>query len=448
MKQPTFERRYIALSQLQPNNGQVEGLPKNPRFIRDQKYKALIKSMQEDPDFLEIRELAVYDPGNGTFVVLGGNMRYRAAKELGWQEAPCKIIPTGYPMEKIRRFVLKDNSSFGETDWDALINEWSPEEIASAAIDVPDIADPKDSEEAEAEDDNFDVEANKPKKATSRDGDIYRLGEHRLICGDSTKEMYIEALMEGEQADLLVTDPPYNVNYEAKGHDKIANDNMADAAFVAFLEDTFKNANDVMRPGAAFYIFAAQGNNITVFMKVLNRLGPLRQLLIWNKNSFVLGHMDYQNKHEPCLYGWKEGAAHYFTSRRDLETVIEMARAMDFDKATKDELRELLRRIYSLPSTVIDCDKPSRNPDHPTMKPVPLIGRLINNSSRRKDIVLDIFGGSGTTLIAAEQLHRKCRMVEFEPIYVDVIIKRWEELTGMKAYLVRNIHEGKEEQGA
>ena len=447
-KQPTFERRYIELSQLQANNGQVEGLPKNPRFIRDQKYKALPKSMQEDPDFLEIRELAVYDPGNGKFVVCGGNMRYRAAKELGWQEAPCKIIPTDYPMEKIRRFVLKDNASFGETDWDALINEWSPEEIASAAIDIPDIADPKDSEEQEAEDDNFDVEANTPKKATAKDGDIYRLGEHRLICGDSTKEMYIEALMDGEQADLLVTDPPYNVNYEAKGQMKIANDNMADAAFVAFLEDTFKNANSVMRPGAAFYIWHADNQGFN-FRTAAQAIGwQTRQCLVWNKNSFTLGRQDYQWKHEPCLYGWKDGAAHYFINRRNLATIIE--KEQDLEKMGKAEMKALLEKIFleqQIPSTVIDCDKPKRNPDHPTMKPVPLIGRLINNSSRRKDVVLDIFGGSGTTLIAAEQLHRRCRMVEFEPVYVDVIIKRWEELTGMKAYLVRNIHDGKEVEG-
>ena len=451
MKQPTFEKRYFELDKLHPNNGQVEGLPKNPRFIRDQKYKALIRSMEEDPDFLEIRELAVYDTENPAlgYIVVGGNMRFRAAKELGWTHVPCKIIPKGYQMEKIRRFVLKDNASFGETDWDALINEWSPEEIASAAIDIPDIADPKDSEEAEAQDDNFDVTANTPKKATSRDGDIYRLGEHRLICGDSTKDMYIEALMDGEQADLLVTDPPYNVNYEAKRHEKIANDNMADAAFLAFLVDTFKNANDVMKPGAAFYIWHADNQGFN-FRTAAQRTGwQTRQCIVWNKNSFTLGRQDYQWKHEPCLYGWKEGAAHYFINRRNLATIIE--KEQDIEKMSKAEMKALLEKIFieqQLPTTVIDCNKPARNPDHPTMKPVPLIGQLINNSSRRKDIVLDIFGGSGTTLIAAEQLHRKCRMVEFEPIYVDVIIKRWEELTGMKAYLVRNIHEGKEEQDA
>jgi site-specific DNA-methyltransferase (adenine-specific) len=442
-----FERRYIPLAQLKANDGQVEGLPRNPRFIRDQKYKALLKSLQEDPEFIEIREIYVYDTQDTSlgYVVCGGNMRYRACKELKWEQVPCKIIPHGFPMDKIRRYVLKDNSSYGETDFEALINEWTPEEIMSAAIDIPDIDDPKDSEEAEAEDDNFDIEANTPKKAQARTGDIYRLGEHRLICGDSTKEMYLEALMEGEQADLLVTDPPYNVNYEAKGQMKIANDNMADATFIAFLTDTLGNANGVMKPGGAFYIWHADGKPGLGFRQACANVGwEIKQLLVWNKNSFTLGRQDYQWKHEPCLYGWKEGAAHYFIDRRNLCTVIQ--KEEDLEKMSKAEMKALLEKIYlgEMPSTVIDCDKPKRNPDHPRMKPVPLIGQLINNSSRRKDIVLDIFGGSGTTLIAAEQLHRRCRMIEFEPIYVDVIIKRWEELTGMKAYLVCNIHDGKE----
>lgn len=162
----------------------------------------------------------------------------------------------------------------------------------------------------------------------------------------------------------------------------------------------------------------------------------------------VLGHLDYQKKHEPCLYGWKDGASHYFVDKRNLTTVIE-EKLQDIDKLTKQEMQALLSKIYvenQLPATVIDCDKPTKSADHPTIKPVPLIGQLIANSSRRGDTVLDIFGGSGTTLIAAEQLHRSCRMVEFEPIYVDVIIKRWEELTGAKACLVRNIHDTKDNE--
>lgn len=446
-KVPFFERRYFNPRDLKANHGQCQGIPENPRFIRDNKYKALLKSMQEDPEFLEIREIAVYDRGTDIpekerYVCMGGNMRYRAAKELGWTSVPCKVIPTGYDPAKIRRFVLKDNASFGETDWDLLINGFTPEEIASAAIDVPDIDDPHTSEDEDAEDDNYDVEANTPKVARSKDGDLYRLGNHMLICGDSTKGEYLDALMDGQQADLLVTDPPYNVDYSAKGKMKIANDNMADANFVAFLTDAFTLANDSLKQGGAFYIWHADSQGFNFRTAAQNVGWTIRQCLIWNKNSLVLGRQDYQWKHEPCLYGWKDGASHYFVDKRNLTTVIEELK--DLEKMSKQEMHDLLEKIFikqELPATVIDCDKPVRNPDHPTMKPVPLIGRLIANSSRRGGSVLDIFGGSGTTLIAAEQLHRKCRMVEFEPIYVDVIIKRWEELTGSKAVLVRNIHD-------
>lgn len=225
----------------------------------------------------------------------------------------------------------------------------------------------------------------------------------------------------------------------------IANDNMEDQNFVAFLTDTIKNACDHMKPGASFYVWHAdsQGYN---FRKAVKNVGlEVRQCLIWNKNSLVLGRQDYQWKHEPCLYGWKDGAAHYFVSKRNLTTVLE--RLNDLDSMSKKEMQDILTQLLSgdIATTVIDCDKPAKNPDHPTMKPVPLIGKLISNSSRRGDIVLDIFGGSGTTLIACEQLGRKCRMVEFEPIYVDVIIKRWEEMTGRKARLVRNINDQPEE---
>lgn len=434
------ETNYIALSALHPNEGQVEGLPKNPRFIRDAKFKKLVKSIEDDPEMLELRELIVYNTEDERgYVIIGGNMRFQAMKKLKFTEAPCKVLGRDFPVDKLRRIVLKDNSSFGETDFEALINEWSIEDIEAAAIDVPDVEEP--ATEEEATDDNYDIEANTPAKAKSKLGDIYQLGEHRLICGDSTKAEYIEALMDGTPANLLVTDPPYNVDYQAKGKMKIANDNMADANFVAFLTDAFESANAALKPGGAFYIWHAdsQGYN---FRTAANNVGwEIRQCLIWNKNSLVLGRQDYQWKHEPCLYGWKEGAGHYFTPNRALTTVIE--KLQDIDSLSKQELKELLISLKDVPSTVIDCNKPARNADHPTMKPVPLIGKLIANSSKPGDVVLDIFGGSGTTLIASEQLRRKCRMVEFEPIYVDVIIKRWEELTGQTAKYLGNIHEKK-----
>lgn len=439
----------LPLSKIHPNTGQLvsKGIPKNPRFIREGKYEKLLQSIKDDPEMLSLRELIVLDSGdkNVGYVIIGGNMRFRAMKELGYKEAPTKILPSDFPVDKARRIILKDNASFGETDFDALLSDWSIEDISSAAIDIPDIDDPHLEEAEDAEEDNFDVAGNIPKVAQAKDGDIYRLGEHRLICGDSTKQEYINALMDGEMADLLVTDPPYNVDYHAKGGlNKIANDNMADNNFIAFLTDAFTCANNAMRAGAAFYVWFADNHFTEVWKSLTSNQLNVKQQLIWNKNNLVLGRLDYQKKHEPCLYGWKDGAAHYFVDKRNLVTVIEDKK--DLENMSKQEMKDLLEKIFlrqELPSTVIDCDKPQRSADHPTMKPIPLMGRLIANSSRRKDIVLDIFGGSGTTLIASEQLGRKCRMVEYEPIYVDVIIKRWEELTGMKAFLMRNIHENK-----
>lgn len=455
-----IETRQIAISKLHPNNGQLEnnGIPKNPRFIRDGKYKKLIQSIKDDPEMLSLRELIAIDSGDEKtgYIIIGGNMRYRAMKELGYKEAPTKILPSDFPVDKARRIILKDNASFGETDFDALLSDWSIEDISSAAIDIPDIDDPHMEEAEDAEEDNFDVAGNIPKVAQAKDGDIYRLGEHRLICGDSTKQEYINALMDGEMADLLVTDPPYNVDYSSKNEmlnksDKgnrvqtpIKSDKMNDATFTEFLTTVFQNGNMYMRAGAAFYVWFADNHFVEVWRSLTNNQLKVSQQLIWNKNNLVLGRLDYQKKHEPCLYGWKDGAAHYFVDKRNLVTVIEDKK--DLENMSKQEMKDLLEKIFlrqELPSTVIDCDKPQRSADHPTMKPIPLMGRLIANSSRRKDIVLDIFGGSGTTLIASEQLGRKCRMVEYEPIYVDVIIKRWEELTGMKAFLMRNIHENK-----
>lgn len=237
--------------------------------------------------------------------------------------------------------------------------------------------------------------------------------------------------------DLWLTDPPYNVDYEGDTKDKlkIANDNMSSSAFHSFLLSAFQNAYDVMKPGAAFYVWFASREHIN-FEKALNEANlQVRQEIIWNKNIHVLGRQDYQWKHEPCLYGWKEGAAHYFIEDRTLTTVHEDEKSIDINKMSKDELKKTLKDILNsgVPSTVINEDKPLRNGEHPTMKPLKLIGRLIRNSSRKGEVVLDTFGGSGSTMMAAEQLGRKCFMVEYDPHYCDVIIARWEKLTGKKA---------------
>ena len=238
-------------------------------------------------------------------------------------------------------------------------------------------------------------------------GDVWQLGNHRLMCGDSTIITDVEKLMNGSKADMLLTDPPYNVNYEGGTGLKIQNDNMEDAQFRQFLYDAFTTANMVMKEGAVFYIWHAdsEGYNFRGACKDVD--WTVRQCLIWNKNTMVLGRQDYHWKHEPCLYGWKEGASHLWASDR---------------KQT----------------TVIDFNKPSRNGEHPTMKPVGLFDYQIQNNTKGGDIVLDLFGGSGTTLIACEQNKRIAYLMELDPHYCDVIITRWETLTGKKAELLHN----------
>ena len=250
-------------------------------------------------------------------------------------------------------------------------------------------------------------------------------------------------LMDERIADLVVTDPPYNVDYGSKAEainkygyhfsDRhIENDYMPEAQFIEFLDKAFANMNASLKPGGAFYIWHA---SITVYeFEEALRLNNLktRQQLIWVKNALVLGRQDYQWRHEPCLYGWKAGAAHYFVNDRTKTTVYD--EKPEIDRMSKEELKEALRAfLETTEETVIYENKPARSEEHPTMKPVKLIAHLIVNSSRRGETVLDLFGGSGTTLIAAEQLDRSCCMMEYDPQYVDVIIDRWEKLTGEKA---------------
>ena len=214
---------------------------------------------------------------------------------------------------------------------------------------------------------------------------------------------------------------------------KIQNDHMADDEFVSFLRDAFTAADKAMKPGAAFYIWHAESGG-SAFRNACRQTGwKIRQCLIWVKNGFVMGRQDYQWKHETCLYGWKDGAAHYFVNDRSQSTVTDDK--IDFRKLKKEELLQLVEEIYSdkNPTTVIYEDKPLMNDVHPTMKPVKLMGRLVSNSTRKGENVLDIFGGSGSTLIACEQLERNCFTMELDPKYCDVIIERWEAFTGKKA---------------
>lgn len=263
------------------------------------------------------------------------------------------------------------------------------------------------------------------------------------------KRRRCEKTCRGGLIDLVVTDPPYNVDYGSKAEainkygysfsDRhIKNDYMPSPQFIMFLDKAFKNMSEALKEGGAFYIWHA---SITVyeFEEALKRNSlQTRQQLIWVKNAMVLGRQDYQWKHEPCLYGWKDGAAHYFVTDRSKVTVHEDE--LDIDKLKKEEMAKILHEIYDndTPLSVIYENKPSKSEEHPTMKPVKLIARLIANSSKKGEKVLDLFGGSGTTLIASEQLGRSCYMMEYDPKYVDVIIDRWEKLTGQKAKKIKD----------
>ena len=338
-------------------------------------------------------------------IIVEGHGRLEALKKLGFKEAPC-IRLDHLTDEERRAYTLAHNKLTMNTDFDMEILATELEGIEDIdmedfGFEIEDIG----AEDPEVEEDDFEIEL--PEEPKSKPGDIYLLGNHRLMCGDSTKIDDVEKLLDGVKADLLITDPPYNVDYESKSDKslKIKNDNMKDEDFYKFLYDAFVNAFTSLKDGASFYCWYASREVIN-FSNALKDAGlSVKQELIWNKNSLVFGRQDYQWKHEPCLYGWKETASHNFYADRTQ-------------------------------TTVIDFDKPLKNGEHPTMKPVGLFSYQIQNSSKKGDTVLDLFGGSGTTMIACEQLDRKAYLMEFDPRYVDVIINRWEEFTGEKAELL------------
>ena len=376
-------------------------------------------------------------------VIIEGHGRLMALQELGYTEV--EVIRLGHLTEEQRKaYTLIHNKLTMNTGFDLTLLNIELADIKLINMEDYDFdLDINDDMVIEdIEEDNFNPEV--PEEATAKRGQVYQLGEHRLMCGDSTSPADVQKLMGDEQADCLVTDPPYNVNYGGDAHSPAAgkhrvieNDNLTDSDFYNFLLAFYRNAEAALKPGGSFYIWHADSEGYN-FRKALRDAGlQLRQTLIWNKNSLVLGRQDYQWKHEPCLYGWKDGAGHYFTSSRSETTVIE-DEVPDFSKMKKEELVQMLQRVYSQATTVIDEMKPSKSDLHPTMKPLRLMAYLIQNSTRKGEIVLDLFGGSGSTLIASEETKRRCRMMEYDPRYVDVIIQRWEEQTGKKAVLLTN----------
>ena len=364
-------------------------------------------------------------------VIIVGHGRYYAALRLGLEEVPC-VKATNLTEKEVDEYRLLDNK-LNESEWNQELLEKCLAKLDFSDFDIdwelPELIEP----EEEAQEDGY--EPMPPQEPLAKRGQVWQLGRHRLMCGSSTDTADVEKLMNGQQANLLLTDPPYGVEYEGSTGMTIENDDMRGEEFIRFLTDAFEAADAVMKPGAAFYIWHADGKGYE-FNNATHNVGwHVRQVIIWVKNALVLGRQDYQWKHEPCLYGWKEGAGHYFTKCRTLTTTQE-DEPIELDNMKKEEMKALLEKILDLPATAIEENKPKKNDVHPTMKPIRLMGKLIQNSTRPGEIVLDSFGGSGSTLIAAEQLNRTCYMMELDPKYVDVIIDRWETLTGEQAELL------------
>lgn len=347
------------------------------------------------------------------FNVIAGHGRIAAAKAEGIDEVPCVFADHLTEAQK-KAYILADNRMALDAGWDEEMLKVEIEALQAEDIDLSltgfdekELASLFDTD-SEVTDDDFDVDAELEKPCVTQSGDIWTLGRHTLVCGDSTKEETYAALMDGRKANLVITDPPYNVNYEGTAG-KIKNDNMAADKFYQFLFDAFSNMASVMADDASIYVFHADTEGLN-FRKAFADAGfYLSGCCIWKKQSLVLGRSPYQWQHEPVLYGWKKKGKHrWYTGRKE--------------------------------STIWEFDKPKRNGDHPTMKPVPLLAYPIHNSSMANSVVLDPFGGSGSTLIACEQTDRICLTIELDEKFCDVIVKRYIEQVGTYegVYVVRD----------
>lgn len=431
--------RYVPIGDVRPYED-------NPRR-NDGAVQAVANSLRE----FGWKQPIVVD-ADGTIVV--GHTRYKAAQALGMTEVPV-VVASDLTPEQCAAYRLADNRVGELAEWDSELLARELDGLAGFdmeqfGFDDSDLQMPEAFDEPVPLDEVREVEPDDSAPDRVRLGEVWRLGDHVLLCGDATSADDIERLIEagGGSADMLLTDPPYNVGLgwhmrpsEAKQLHRrtdglvIENDKWdSDDEFEGFLREAIGNAASAIREGAAFYIWHAH-NLSEPFFRAVRECGlTVRQCLVWAKNTFALGRQDYQWRHEPCLYGWKDGAAHYFFDSRTETTVIEDAKP-DPKKMTKAELVEFAQSVLTekRASTVLEFDKPSRSEEHPTMKPVKLFAYLVRNSSRPGDLVLDPFAGSGTTVIACEQLKRRAAVMELDPHYASVIVERWERLTGKTA---------------
>lgn len=352
---------------------------------------------------------------DGDHGIIAGHGRLMAARKLGMKEVP--VIELAHLTDTQRKaLIIADNKLAMNAEWDTdlltielnelLADNFAMEILGFDSKELAALLEPEVVEGLTDEDAVPDV----PEEPKTKLGDIYQLGNHRLMCGDSCSQEAVEKLTNGAGVDMLLTDPPYNVAYEGGTGLTIQNDDMEDSQFRQFLRDAFVTADTVMKKGAVFYIWHADSEGYNFRGACQDAGWTVRQCLIWKKSSLVMGRQDYHWKHEPCLYGWKDGASHLWAADRKQTTILEF-------------------------------DKPSRNGEHPTMKPVALFEYQMLNNTKGGDIVLDLFGGSGTTMLAAEKHGRHACLMELDPKYCDVIVKRWEEFTGKTAKLLTEVAE-------
>lgn len=383
--------------------------------------------------------------------IIAGHGRVMAAKSMGLKQVPCLRLAHLSENQK-RAYVIADNKLALNAGWDETVLKLELQALMDDGFDLgltgfsfdefKDIKSEDESGGLTEADDVPDI----PEKPVSKLGDVWQLGGHRVMCGDSTSMAAFSQLMGEDKADIMFTDPPYNVAYNSKLAGSIKNDDMGNDEFKKFLLGFYTCAFNVMKPGASAYIFHADTEGLN-FRAAFTEAGfKLSGCLIWQKDSLVLGRSDFQWQHEPCLYGWKPGASHRWFGGRKETTIIKYGNKSPIRKREDGnwvvEVGDSIlvvsgdARIEEFPSSVIFHEKPRRSENHPTMKPVTLVEKFLRFSARASDIVIDAFGGSGSTLIAAERSGMKARLMELDDKYVDVIINRWQDFTGKTATLV------------
>ena len=373
--------KRVNISVIKPNE-------ENPRFITDQKFKKLVKSIKEFPQMLEVRPLVVDE----NFMVLGGNMRLKALKSAGVFEVPIQQVK-GWTDDQKKEFIIKDNLGYGEWDWDIVANDWDIQKLKDWGMDLPDFPDP----ELDAEEDDYEEPDDLQVDVVL--GDLIEIGDHRLLCGDSTDADQVAKLMDGEKADMVFTDPPYGVDYEG-GHNLkkrkgIVNDKLEGETLSNLFADSINVSDLITKDKSPFYIWYASGKSKETFVGLSKTNIEVRAIICWYKIKSGLGAFmsQYIPNYEPCIYGYKKGKSINWFGATDEKTVWELK-------------------------------KESENKLHPTQKPIPLVERALKNSSKKNNIIYDCFLGGGTTMVAAHQLKRKCYGMELDPKYCQVIIDR------------------------